>query len=89
MMTLDTECLWQLMPAYPGEQLATLVDLAALYRGLGVDHAETAAGASASGHADSHLHTARTHVGISAAMLTWSGELVRNAGANDGKGSDH
>lgn len=33
---LDTQQLWQLMPPYPGEQPATRVDLAALYRGLGV-----------------------------------------------------
>jgi len=33
---LDTRALWQLMPPYPGERPATSVDLAALYRGLGV-----------------------------------------------------
>ncbi len=33
---LDTRALWQLMPPYPGERPATDVDLAALYRGLGV-----------------------------------------------------
>ena len=33
---LDTEQLWQLMPPYPGEARPTQVDLAALYRGLGV-----------------------------------------------------
>lgn len=33
---LDTAQLWQLMPPYPGEQPATRVDLAGLYRGLGV-----------------------------------------------------
>ncbi|HXE46995.1 MAG TPA: penicillin acylase family protein, partial [Ramlibacter sp.] len=33
---IDTHALWQLMPPYPGEPPATTVDLAALYRGLGV-----------------------------------------------------
>ena len=33
---LDTRALWQLLPPYPGERPATDVDLAALYRGLGV-----------------------------------------------------
>lgn len=33
---LETEQLWQLMPPYPGEKPATAVDLAKLYRGLGV-----------------------------------------------------
>jgi penicillin G amidase len=33
---LDTQALWQLMPPYPGEPPATKVDLAALYRDLGV-----------------------------------------------------
>ena len=33
---IDTRALWQLMPPYPGEAAATAVDLAALYRGLGV-----------------------------------------------------
>jgi penicillin amidase len=33
---IDTQALWQLMPPYPGEPPATTVDLAALYRGLGV-----------------------------------------------------
>lgn len=33
---LSTEQLWQLMPPYPGEAPATAVDLAGLYRGLGV-----------------------------------------------------
>src|SRR6185369_12105270 len=33
---IDTQALWQLMPPYSGEPPATAVDLAALYRGLGV-----------------------------------------------------
>ncbi len=41
---IDTEQLWQLMPPYPGDPPATSVDLATLYRGLGVyrSAAETA-----------------------------------------------
>ncbi|MEG1456789.1 MAG: penicillin acylase family protein, partial [Comamonas sp.] len=42
---LDTDRLWQLMPPYPGEAPATAVDLAALYRGLGVYAKEDAAAA--------------------------------------------
>ena len=34
--TLDTKRLWQLMPAYPGEAPVTSVDLAKLYKDLGV-----------------------------------------------------
>jgi penicillin amidase len=34
--TLDTQRLWQLMPAYPGEAPATQVDLSNFYKGLGV-----------------------------------------------------
>ncbi|HWP10771.1 MAG TPA: penicillin acylase family protein [Ramlibacter sp.] len=33
---IDTPSLWQLMPPYPGEPPATAVDLASLYRSLGV-----------------------------------------------------
>lgn len=36
LQTLDTTQLWQLMPPYPGEAPATRVDLARLYRELGV-----------------------------------------------------
>jgi penicillin G amidase len=45
---IDTHALWQLMPPYPGEPPATTVDLAALYRGLGVyRNADTAVRTSA------------------------------------------
>ncbi|HSV45874.1 MAG TPA: penicillin acylase family protein, partial [Ramlibacter sp.] len=45
---IDTAQLWQLMPPYPGEAPATRVDLAALYRGLGVFRAgEVKTGAAA------------------------------------------
>ncbi len=33
---IDTDALWELFPAYPGEAPASKTDLAALYRGLGV-----------------------------------------------------
>src|SRR5205085_5710678 len=36
LQNIDTQQLWQLMPPYPGEAPATKVDLAALYRSLGV-----------------------------------------------------
>ena len=41
---IDTDALWQLMPPYPGEQPATAVDLAALYRGLGVYRSDSPTG---------------------------------------------
>lgn len=97
--TLDTDRLWQLMPPYPGEKPAASADLAALYRQLGVYRAagagSTAAGpggagglAAASGAArrkDEGLLSRQ----ISAGMLAWADELTRNAGTNEGKGSNN
>ena len=97
--TLDTDRLWQLMPPYPGEKPAASADLAALYRQLGVYRAagagSTAAGpggagglAAASGAArrkDEGLLSRQ----ISAGMQAWADELTRNAGTNEGKGSNN
>lgn len=48
---IDTRSLWQLMPPYPGEQPTTAVDLAALYRGLGVYRADAGATKTGAGQA--------------------------------------
>jgi len=96
--TLDTDRLWQLMPPYPGEPPAASADLAALYRQLGVYRANgSGTSASISEGMDSVAQTspdAAHHARplsrqISAGMLAWSDELTRNAGTNDGKGSNN
>ena len=50
---MDTEHLWQLYPGYPGEAPATAVDLAKLYKELGVysNKVSTSGNASSSNHA--------------------------------------
>ncbi|BEP92281.1 penicillin acylase family protein [Acidovorax sp. A79] len=97
--TLDTDRLWQLMPPYPGEKPAASADLAALYRQLGVYRAagagSTAAGpGGADGLAAASGAASRKDEGllsrqISAGMLAWADELTRNAGTNEGKGSNN
>ena len=97
--TLDTDRLWQLMPPYPGEQPAASADLAALYRQLGVYRTagagSTAAGpGGAAGLAAASGAASRRDEGllsrqISAGMLAWADELTRNAGTNEGKGSNN
>ena len=96
--TLDTDRLWQLMPPYPGEKPAASADLAALYRQLGVYRA---GGAGSTAAAQGRAHTATApevspHKDegmlsrqISAGMLAWAEELTRNAGTNEGKGSNN
>ena len=96
--TLDTDRLWQLMPPYPGEPPAASADLAALYRQLGVYRAGGAAPSAMAPGAADQAHAATADAGnrqgllsrqISAGMLAWSDELTRNAGTNDGKGSNN
>ncbi|MBV7429896.1 MULTISPECIES: penicillin acylase family protein [unclassified Acidovorax] len=97
--TLDTDRLWQLMPPYPGEKPAASADLAALYRQLGVYRAagagSTAAGpGGAGGLAAASGAASRKDEGllsrqISTGMLAWADELTRNAGTNEGKGSNN
>ncbi|MDP3228340.1 MAG: penicillin acylase family protein [Acidovorax sp.] len=96
--TLDTDRLWQLMPPYPGEPPAASADLAALYRQLGVYRAggapPSAMAPGAADQADAATAPASSRQGplsrqISAGMLAWSDELARNAGTNDGKGSNN
>lgn len=88
---LDSEHLWQLMPAYPGEKPAASVDLPALYRSLGVFRQaagapqEAPAGKAISGAPE----TLRIAAPRSAALQAWSDAWVRDAGTNEGKGSNN
>ena len=92
--TLDTDRLWQLMPPYPGEPPAASADLAALYRQLGVYRA-AGAGSTAARQPDGAKATAAGRGEgplsrqVSAGMLAWAEELTRNAGTNEGKGSNN
>ncbi|CAN7460634.1 penicillin acylase family protein [Acidovorax sp. LjRoot74] len=91
--TLDTDRLWQLMPPYPGEKPAASADLAALYRQLGVyraaDAGSTAAAQDRTAQASNHAAGGPLARQISAGMLAWADELTRNAGTNEGKGSNN
>jgi penicillin amidase len=51
---IGTDQLWQLMPPYPGEQPATKVDLAALYRSLGLFRAGGGEGKTAQASPQPH-----------------------------------
>ncbi len=73
---LSTEQLWQLMPPYPGEDPATRVDLARLYRELGA-YAPTAS-------AQTTVQAPTTP-----SLAAWSHEWVRDIGTLDGKGSNN
>jgi penicillin G amidase len=79
---LDTAALWQLMPPYPGEPPATSVDLASLYRGLGVyRNAEPGA-----------TRTSEAPPASGSAVLVDAGHVndwSRNLGLPDGKGSNN
>ena len=72
---LNSEQLWQLLPAYPGEKPASAVDLPALYRGLGV-YASAAVKTGALPAANSQL-------------AQWSADWVRDMGILEGKGSNN
>lgn len=91
--TLDTDRLWQLMPPYPGEKPAASADLAALYRQLGVyraaDAGSTAAAQDRTAQTASHTAGGPLARQISTGMLAWADELTRNAGTNEGKGSNN
>ena len=77
LQTLSTEQLWQLMPAYPGEQPATAVDLARLYREMGMYRDEKAAQVS------------EPAAQIQSALQQWAAATVRDMGTNDGLGSNN
>ncbi len=72
---LNTEQLWQLMPAYPGEKPASSVDLAGLYAELGA-HASVP-------------KTAQAPALPTGAVAQWSQYWVRDMGTLDGKGSNN
>ncbi|MBM3386574.1 MAG: penicillin acylase family protein, partial [Betaproteobacteria bacterium] len=71
---LDTEQLWQLMPAYPGESPASRVDLARLYREWDV-YAPRA--------------TPLSQQSVPSPLAQWSNDWVRDIGILDGKGSNN
>jgi penicillin amidase len=81
---IDTATLWQLMPPYPGEPPATAVDLAALYRGLGVYRNGEPAATRTSAVPDEAL-PARGPVLVDAQINDWA----RHLGQPDGKGSNN
>ncbi len=94
---LDTGQLWQLMPPYAGEPPATRTDLAGLYRGLGVyreaqvtskKEADNDHMALGSGIFDAFF-TRWTALARPDGLARWSGELVRDAGTVEGKGSNN
>ncbi|WP_052263659.1 penicillin acylase family protein [Comamonas thiooxydans] len=78
LQVLSTEQLWQLMPAYPGEQPATAVDLAQLYRQLGVYR-----------EADASQKLSVPVQQIESALQQWAASMARDMGTNDGLGSNN
>jgi len=70
---LDTQRLWQLYPGYPGEAPATAVDLAKLYKELGVYSSKVSTSGSAS---------SSSHAGLSVPFLGEPG-LVEGKGSNN------
>ena len=79
---VDTRRLWELFPPYPGEAPASSVDLAALYRQLGVYKPATAVPVKTSGVKST------LQAGVHQAALAWSSAFVRDAGTVEGKGSN-
>jgi penicillin amidase len=75
---LDTHRLWQLMPPYPGEAPATQIDLAQMYRDLGVYRSAPADAATPV----SDLHS--THP-----WALWAREFVAQIGEVGNKGSNN
>ncbi|WP_050871814.1 penicillin acylase family protein [Comamonas testosteroni] len=78
LQVLSTEQLWQLMPAYPGEPPATAVDLASLYRHLGVYR---------EAHAQSKVSAPAGQ--MQSALQQWAASMARDMGTNDGLGSNN
>ncbi|TYK73682.1 penicillin acylase family protein [Comamonas sp. Z3] len=78
LQVLSTEQLWQLMPAYPGEPPATAVDLASLYRQLGVYR-----------EADAQPRVSAPAGQIQSALQQWAASTARDMGTNDGLGSNN
>ncbi|MCM2252144.1 MAG: penicillin acylase family protein [Ramlibacter sp.] len=82
---IDTEALWQLMPPYPDEPPATAVDLAALYRGLGVYRNGEPAATRTSG-AREQPFAADSLALVDAAQID---DWARHLGQPEGKGSNN
>lgn len=78
LQSLDTERLWQLMPPPSGDAPATTVDLAALYRGLGVFRPPSSASTEPVRRQPRGTTLAQT-------TLDWVGQL----GEVEGKGSNN
>ncbi len=81
---IDTRALWQLMPPYPGEAPATAVDLAALYRGLGVYRDEPLTGPRTGALRDADFLGRRFALRDTGQINDWA----RNLGDAGGKGSN-
>ncbi|WP_051303418.1 penicillin acylase family protein [Comamonas composti] len=75
---LSTSQLWELMPPYPGEAPATATDLAVLYKDLGVYKPDHDSAALAQPRQDTEQ-----------ALELWARHFVRDAGVNDGLGSNN
>lgn len=95
--SLGTDRLWQLLPPYPGEPPATRVDLAALYRGMGIYRGAGQGAAAAATPPGTSAAASTAMPGMVAALagdgtrqwLEWSRALVSDAGTNEGKGSNN
>lgn len=83
LQVLDTAQLWQLMPPYAGEKPATAVDLAALYRGLGVYRKDVPPVQA------TPPKTVQRDDGWRTAMAQSAVDWVDQLGAVDGKGSNN
>ncbi len=77
LQVLDTQRLWELMPPYPGEEPLTSVDLAALYRSLGL-YARNAPDKAA-----------QLRQPVQDAWALWAQDWVQSAGTPEGKGSNN
>ena len=82
---IDTKGLWQLMPPYPGEAPATAVDLAGLYRGLGVYRNEPPGATRTGALPAADSLASRVALQDAEAINDWSRQL----GDPGGKGSNN
>lgn len=82
---IDTQALWQLMPPYPGEAPATAIDLAALYRGLGVYRN----GDTARTRTSAVPNEASPASGVALVDTAQINDWARHLGELDGKGSNN
>ncbi|MEO8655335.1 MAG: penicillin acylase family protein [Ramlibacter sp.] len=81
---IDTRALWQLMPPYPGEQPATAVDLAAMYRGMGVYRSDAGASTKTGANGERALPAGRLALLDATSINDWA----RDLGDPGGKGSN-